>query len=243
MRLDGKIALVTGGGTGIGQATARALAAEGAQVIITGRRAAKLEEASAAIQAPRPVRSYAADVANRREVNDLVSWVRSEYGPVDILVNNAGVNVIKRRLEELSPEDWDYIMQVNATGAFNVIHAVLPEMRARRDGVIINISSLSGVRASPLGGAAYSASKHAMSALTRVIALEEKDNGIRATNLCPGEVNTPILDDRPVKVSEEHKAQILQPEDVAAAVVFIATLPPRAHVPELYIKPTTQVFV
>ncbi|OUC07136.1 oxidoreductase, partial [Litorilinea aerophila] len=138
--------------------------------------------------------------------------------------------------------DWDYIMQVNATGAFNVIHAVLPQMRERRDGVIVNISSLAGVRASPLGGAAYSASKHALSALTRVIAIEEKDNGIRATNLCPGEVNTPILDDRPVPVSEEHRAQILQPEDVAAAVLFVATLPPRAHVPELYIKPTTQLF-
>jgi NADP-dependent 3-hydroxy acid dehydrogenase YdfG len=176
-------------------------------------------------------------------VDDLVDWIRSEFGPIDIMVNNAGVNVVKRKLEELSPDDWDLLMQVNATGAFNVIHAVLPEMRARRDGVIINISSLAGVRASNLGGAAYSASKHAMSALTRVIAIEDKDNGIRATNLCPGEVNTPILDERPVKVSEAHKAQILQPEDVAAAVLFIATLPPRAHVPELLIKPTSQLFV
>jgi NADP-dependent 3-hydroxy acid dehydrogenase YdfG len=123
-----------------------------------------------------------------------------------------------------------------------VIHAVLPDMRARRDGVIINVSSIAGVRPSMLGGAAYSASKHALSALTSVLGQEEKDNGIRATNLCPGEVNTPILDARPVKVSDEHKAQILQPEDVAAAVIFIATLPPRAHVPELIIKPTTQHF-
>lgn len=243
MRLSGKIALITGGGTGIGQAATQALAQEGAQVIVTGRRAAKLEETCASIQAPRPVRSYAADVVNRHEVNDLVSWVKTEFGPIDIVVNNAGINVANRTLAELSPDDWDMLMQVNATGAFNVIHAVLPEMRARRDGVIINISSLAGVRASNLGGAAYSASKHAMSALTRVIAIEDKDNGIRATNLCPGEVNTPILDERPVKVSDAHKAQILQPEDVAAAVLFIATLPPRAHVPELLIKPTTQLFV
>lgn len=242
MRLDGKIALVTGGGTGIGQATAQALAQKGAQVIITGRRAAKLEETCAAIHAPRPVRSYVADVANRTQVSDLVAWIKAEFGPVDILVNNAGTNVARRAVAELAPEDWDLIMQVNATGAFNVIHAVLPDMRARKDGVIINVSSLAGVRASNLGGAAYSASKHALCALTRVIAIEDKDNGIRATNLCPGEVNTPILDERPVKVSDAHKAQILQPEDVAAAVVFIATLPPRAHVPELLIKPTTQVF-
>jgi NADP-dependent 3-hydroxy acid dehydrogenase YdfG len=243
MRLNGKIALITGGGTGIGQATAVVLAQEGAQVVVTGRRAAKLEETCAAIQAPRTVRSFAANVADRREVDDLVAWVRTEFGPVDILVNNAGVNVVKRRLDELAPDDWDYMMQVNATGAYNLVHAVLPEMRARRDGLIINVSSLAGVRANTLGGAAYSASKHAMSALTRVIAIEEKDYGIRATNLCPGEVNTPILDDRPVKVSHEHKSQILQPEDVAAAILFIATLPPRVHVAELYIKPTSQFFV
>ena len=242
MRLQGKIALVTGGGTGIGQATAQVLAEEGAQVIVTGRRAAVLEEACAAIRAAKPVKSFAADVANRTQVNDLVSWIRSHYGPIDILVNNAGTNVVKRRMSELAAEDWDLIMDVNATGAFNVVHAVLPDMRARKDGVIINVSSLAGVRPAVLGGAAYSASKHALCALTSVIAQEERENGIRATNLCPGEVNTPILDARPVKVSDEHKAQILQPEDVAAAVLFIATLPPRAHIPELLIKPTTQMF-
>jgi NADP-dependent 3-hydroxy acid dehydrogenase YdfG len=242
MRLHGKVALITGGGTGIGQAAAQALANEGAQVVVTGRRAALLEQTCAAIRAPHPVRSYATDVADRAQVADMVAWIRNEYGPVDILVNNAGVNVVKRKLFELEPDDWDYIMEVNATGAYNLIHAVLPDMRARRDGVIINVSSLAGVRPATLGGAAYSASKHALNALTSVLAQEEKENGIRATNLCPGEVNTPILEARPVKVSDEHKAQILQPEDVAAAVVFIATLPPRAHVPELLIKPTTQQF-
>ncbi len=243
MRLNGKIALVTGGGTGIGQATARALAGEGAQVIITGRRAAKLEETCAAIDAPLPVQPYAADVADRGQIADLAAWVKSEFGPVDILVNNAGINIAKRSLAELAPEDWDKLIQVNATGAFNIIHAILPEMRARKDGIIVSVSSLAGIRAGSVGGAAYSASKHAMCALTRVISIEERENGIRATNLCPGEVNTPILDERPVKVSDAHKAQILQPEDVAAAVLFIVTLPPRAHVPELYIKPTFQAFV
>jgi NADP-dependent 3-hydroxy acid dehydrogenase YdfG len=242
MSLEGKVALITGGGTGIGQAVAEVLANAGAQVVVTGRRPALLEETCASIRAPRPVRSFAADVADRTQVNELVAWVKAQFGPIDILVNNAGINVVKRKVAELAPEDWDAIMNVNATGAFNVIHAILPDMRARRDGLIINVSSLAGVRAGPLGGAAYSASKHAMRALTTVIAAEEKLNGIRATNLCPGEVNTPILDARPVKVSEEHKAQILQPEDVAAAVLFIASLPPRAHVPELWIKPATQDF-
>lgn len=242
MSLEGKVALITGGGTGIGQAVAASLANAGMQVVITGRRSAQLEETCASIRAARPVRSFAADVADRGQVNELVSWIKAEFGPVDVLVNNAGINVAKRRVAELAPEDWDDIMQVNATGAYNTIHAILPDMRARRDGLIINVASLAGVRAGPLGGAAYSASKHAMRALTIVLAEEEKEHGIRATNLCPGEVNTPILDARPVKVSEEHKAQILQPEDVAAAVMFLVSLPPRAHVPELWIKPTTQSF-
>src|SRR5690606_3339089 len=114
MRLDGKVALITGGGTGIGQATAQALANEGAQVVVTGRRAAILEEACAAIRAARAVRSYATDVADRAQVDDMVAWIRAEFGPVDIVVNNAGVNVVKRRIAEIAPEDWDYIMQVNA---------------------------------------------------------------------------------------------------------------------------------
>jgi NADP-dependent 3-hydroxy acid dehydrogenase YdfG len=243
MGIQDKVVLITGGGTGIGQASAAVLAAEGAYVYVTGRRTDKLATASASIQSAHPVHAVAADVADRGQVESLVETIIGQHGRIDILVNNAGVNVLRRKVSELSPEDWDYIMNVNATGAFNVIHAVLPHMRARHDGIIINVASLAGVRASPLGGMAYSASKHAMCALTRVIATEEKDNGIRATNLCPGEVNTPILDDRPVKVTDEHKAQILQPEDVAAAVLFIANLPPRAHVPELYIKPTTQLFV
>jgi NADP-dependent 3-hydroxy acid dehydrogenase YdfG len=242
MNLSGKVALITGGGTGIGQAVAAGLAGAGAQVVIVGRRAGMLQATIDAIDVTPPPIFRALDVADLPAVQAVVDEITATYGGVHILVNNAGVNVLKRKVAELAPEDWSYIMNVNATGAFNTIHAVLPQMRARKDGLIINVSSLAGVRPNTLGGAAYSASKHAMSALTDVIALEEKDNGIRATNLCPGEVNTPILDARPVKVSDEHRAQILQPEDVAAAVLFLAALPPRAHVPQLLIKPTTQSF-
>ena len=145
-------------------------------------------------------------------------------------------------MERIEPESWDYIMAVNATGAFNVAAEVLPHMRDRGDGVIVNVTSTAGCRASDLGGAAYSASKHAMDAFTKVLSLEEGGRGIRATVIAPGEVDTPLLDVRPVAVSEEHRARILRPEDVAAAVLFVATLPPRAHVPELIIKPIGQAF-
>ena len=145
-------------------------------------------------------------------------------------------------MAELAPEDWDRLMQVNVTGAYNTIREVLPEMRERKDGLIVNISSIAGLRASPLGGVAYSASKFAMTALGTCVALEERERGIRVTNVYPGEVDTPILEQRPQPVSAEHRALILQPEDVAAAVVMIAKLPARAHIPDLTIKPTSQAF-
>lgn len=247
MRLDGKVALVTGGGTGIGQAIAKSYAAAGAQVIITGRREDKLQETCAQATAsgcpPGAVRYYVADIGIREQVTALVEWVNQEFGQIDILVNNAGVNVVKRTMAEIAPESWDYILNVGATGVFNTIHAVLPQMIARKDGVLILVSSLAGVRPAPLGGAAYSAAKHAANALIKVLAAEEKDNGIRATILAPGEVNTPLLNDRPVKVSDEHKARILQPDDVAAAALFLASRPPHVHIPEMLIKPVTQLFV
>jgi NAD(P)-dependent dehydrogenase (short-subunit alcohol dehydrogenase family) len=176
-------------------------------------------------------------MADPVQVQALVAWTEETIGPISVLVNNAGVNIRERSLESLSIENWDYVMQVNAHGAFYVVHAVLPAMRSRRSGLIINISSMAGVRGSSVSGAAYSASKHALNALTQVIAEEEGKHGIRATSICPGAVNTPILDDRPAKVSDEQRTRILQPEDVAAAVMFVVALPDRAHIPELHITP------
>lgn len=240
MGLDGKTALITGGGTGIGAGIAVAFAREGCAVAISGRREEKLRELAESVDAPTPIRCRAADVADRASATELVDWATSEWGRIDILVNSAGINVANRSLESLDPEDWDRLLQVNATGAFNCIHAVLPQMRERRDGLIVNISSIAGLRASLLGGVAYSASKFAMTVLGTCVGLEEKDRGIRVTNVYPGEVETPILDARPQPVSAEHRARILQPEDIASMVVAVACLPPRAHVPDLVIKPTTQ---
>lgn len=243
-RLAGKTALITGGGTGIGAGIALALAREACRVAISGRREDRLREvaARADINGSESVLVRAADVADRAAANDLVDWATSKLGRVDVLVNSAGINIANRTMAALDPADWDRLLQVNATGAYNCIRAVLPQMRERRDGLIINISSIAGIRASLLGGVAYSASKFAMSALGMCVGLEEKDNGIRVTNVYPGEVETPILDQRPVPVSAEHRARILQPEDIASVIVAIAALPPRAHVPEIVIKPTTQAF-
>lgn len=241
MELANKVALITGGGTGIGRAIAQAFAAEGAQVVIVGRRMEKLLEAAVAIGQGR-VHCCAGDVSDRRQTDGLVAEVTKSHGRIDILVNCAGVNVVERAMARLKPDDWDQVLNVNATGVFNLIHAVLPQMRERKDGLIITIGSIAGLRPSLLGGSAYSASKFAAHALTLTTGLEEKDHGIRCTVIAPGEVETPILDARPVPVTAEHRARILQPEEVAAAALFVACLPPRACVPELIIKPTSQAF-
>jgi NADP-dependent 3-hydroxy acid dehydrogenase YdfG len=242
-RLDGKTALVTGGGSGIGLAVARAFLQEGARVAITGRTEAKLRQAAGSLAGPDRVFAHPADVGDPGQVQGLVRRVTERLGPVDILVNNAGMNIKQRTLRELTPEVWQQMVRANLDGAFYCINAVLPAMLRRRDGLIVNISSTAGKRASPLGGAAYSAAKFGMSALGLCLAAEEKDSGVRVCNIYPGEVDTPILEVRPQPVTDEHRRQILQPEDVAAAVLFVATLPPRASVPELVIKPTTQPYV
>jgi NADP-dependent 3-hydroxy acid dehydrogenase YdfG len=242
MLLEGKVVLVTGGGSGVGAAIARQFAQAGAQVVVVGRRAEQLQATRDAITNGAPVRPAIADVADRVQVTALVEQIVSEFGRLDMLINNAGVNTPERRLEQLSAENWDYLMTVNATGAFNMIQAVLPHMRAQRDGLIINISSISGLRASTLAGAAYSASKHALNALSKVVGQEEEQHGIRSTIISPGDINTPLLDKRPVPVSAEQRAKILQPDDIAAAALFVATLPAHVSVPELVIKPIGQMY-
>lgn len=243
MDLEGKTALITGGGTGIGRGIALALAREGCRVAVSGRREEPLAQTASLAVGPHPVLCRAADVADRDAVRALVSWATGSLGRIDILVNSAGSNVKNRLMADLDPEGWDRILQINATGAFNCIHAVLPAMRERRDGLIVNISSTAGKRASLLGGTAYAASKFAMSALGTAVGAECREEGVRVSNIYPGEVNTPILDRRPRPVSDEHRARILQSEDVAAAVLMICKLPPRANVCEMVIKPTTQEFI
>jgi len=242
MGLAGKTVLITGGGSGIGAAIAHSFVEQGCRVAVSGRREERLRQVVAGASDQSRCLAFASDVADRGSVARLFEWAAAELGPIDILVNSAGINVPKRSMSEMVPADWDKVLQVNATGAYNTMAAVLPQMRERGDGVIINISSVAGLRAGQLGGVAYNASKFAMSALGTTVGEEEKDNGIRVTTVYPGEVETPILDDRPVPVSAEHRARILQPEDIADAVLMVACLPPRARVPDLVVIPTTQSY-
>jgi NADP-dependent 3-hydroxy acid dehydrogenase YdfG len=241
--LHDKVVLVTGGGSGIGLAAARGFLQKGARVAITGRDEGKLRRAADSLGGGKQLLYSAADVADAKQVQALADRIAQQWGPIDILVNNAGLNIKQRTMRELNPETWQRLIRTNLDGAYYCIHAVLPAMLQRRDGLIINVVSIAGKRASPLGGAAYAASKFGMSALGLCLAAEEKDSGIRVCNIYPGEVDTPILEERPQPVSEEQRRHILQPEDVADAVLFVAGLPPRVSVPELVIKPTSQLYI
>ena len=235
-------AIITGGGTGIGRAIAVALAELGFRVTITGRREEVLKEACTQWNGEPPIQYHAADVTDREQVDSLVKSTLEATGRIDVLVNSAGGNIRNRAMANMRPNDWDRILEMNCTSAYNCIYAALPTMREQGSGLIVNISSIAGKRAIELGGIAYCASKFGMSALGTAVGNEVARDGIRVTNVYPGEVNTPILDDRPVPVDAAHKARILQPEDVGAMVAAIAMLPPRAHVPEIVIKPIGQEY-
>ncbi|MGB7328509.1 MAG: SDR family oxidoreductase [Rubripirellula sp.] len=241
--LAGKIVAITGGGTGIGAGIAKVLAEAGCRVTVGGRRQEALDRFANSVDCEHKIRTHVIDVADADSIASFFTDVRENVGEVDILVNSAGINIQKRTMAEMIPEDWDRVMQINATGAYRCILEVLPAMRARKDGLVINISSVAGKRAISLGGVVYCASKFAMTALGTAISNEVRQEGVRVTNVYPGEVNTPILDNRPTPVSQEHKDSILQPEDIASVVLSICHLPPRANVPEIVIKPTTQEWV
>jgi NADP-dependent 3-hydroxy acid dehydrogenase YdfG len=243
MKLDGKVALVSGGGSGIGLAVAELFLREGARVAIAGRDAAKLRHAAEALAAGDRLVTHAADLSNPDAAKGTIASVTARFGRIDILVNNAGANIKNRSLRELTPESWQFLLGANLETTFYCIHAVLPQMLQRRDGVIVNVSSISGKRAGPLGGAAYAAAKFGVGALATCLAAEEKDSGIRVSTICPGEVNTPILNERPVAVTDEQRRKMLQPDDIALAVLFVAALPPHVSVPEMIIKPTSAVYV
>ncbi len=241
--LSGRSILITGGGSGIGLAAARLFLAEGAHVAIAGRNADKLRRAVESLNGADGLIYHATDVTDPEQVRQLVEDVNRRFGRIDILVNNAGLNIKERTLRELTPERWRRLTAGNLEGAFHCMQAVLPSMRERKDGLIINVNSISGKRANPLGGAGYIAAKFGLRGLAMGVAAEEKPNGIRVSSIYPGEVDTPILEQRPNQVTEEHRRSMLRPEDVAAAVLFVAKLPTNATVPELVITPSAAVYI
>jgi NADP-dependent 3-hydroxy acid dehydrogenase YdfG len=237
--IDGMVAWVTGAGTGIGEGAALALAREGVKVVLTGRRAAPLETVAAKIKAAGGHAEIAqGDALDRVGMRALAADIHARHGRLDLLFNNHGINVTDRAWAGGNLEGWDEVIDVNVKGVYNCADAALRVMRTQSEGTIITTSSKAGVNYSPRAGVAYGASKHAVMALNQLINMEEGNNGIRACVLCPGEVETPILDFRPIPVPHEERARLIQSEDMGDIVVFIMKLPGRVTLNEMVISPT-----
>lgn len=234
-----RVAWITGGGSGIGLAGAEALAAEGWRVVVSGRRADVLDGVVRGI-AGRGGEAFACvlDVGDAAQVAAVAGQILDRHGRIDCLVNSAGINVPKRSWADVTLEGWDQVVDINLNGLMYCIHAVLPAMRQQRDGCIINVASWAGRIVSKLTGPAYTATKHAVVALTHSLNMEEFRNGIRACALSPGEVATAIMKSRPVPPSEEDMARMLQPADLGRTIAFIATMPPHVCINEVLISPT-----
>ncbi len=237
--LEGQLAWITGGASGIGLASAHALAAGGATVVLSGRRQAELDAAVAAISAGGGRASAVAlDVADADAVSAAAESIVAGHGRIDILVCSAGANVRNRFWKDLTPQAFAAVTSVNLDGVACCVAAVLPSMRASGRGSIAIVSSWAGWRYLPFAGAAYGASKQALSPLVESLNDQEGCNGIRATMICPGEVATPILRTRPVPPSDEEMARMLKPEDVAQAIVYAVGAPKHVCLNEIVISPT-----
>lgn len=228
-------AAVTGAGSGVGRAIALKFAAEGWNVALVSRRAETLSDTLALVppDARDRLAPFPCDVSDPAGVAAMGEAVLGRFGAVDVLVNAAGINVPQRSFEVVSLDDWHAVLATNLHGAYYCVRAFLPGMRARRTGTIININSDVGKIARDLAGPAYVTSKFGLSGLTQQINAEERRNGVRACSICPRDINTPLLDKRPQPPSAEARAGMIQPEDMAALVWLVTTLPSRAIVEEI----------
>lgn len=233
-----QLAVVTGGGSGVGQATVLALVAAGWSVAALGRRLSALEETrSLAGSLAGRVTAIECDIAQQESVREVGRRIESELGSVEVLVNAAGTNAPQRALEVLSDADYRLMMDTNLNGAYYCVQAFLPGMRNRGSGTIVNIISDAGKQASPKAGPAYVMSKFGLAGLTQAINAEERSRGVRAIGIFPGDINTPLLNRRPVVPDATARARMMQPEDIAACVMLAVQLPSRAVIEELVIRP------
>jgi NADP-dependent 3-hydroxy acid dehydrogenase YdfG len=238
---DGKVVWITGAGSGIGRASAILLAARGHRLVLTGRRAAPLEETAALARAAPGVHDILcvpADLARRADADAVVSAALGRRGRLDAVVGAAGVNVTQRMWSQLSAGDMDHVLDGNLRSQMYTVAAALPAMRERRDGVFAIISSIAGRVIGAVSGPMYTAAKHGLTALSHSINVEECVNGIRACAIHPGEVDTPMLAQRPKQLSPAELATVLRPEDVAEVVRFVVETPANVCLNEIWVTPT-----
>src|SRR5580692_12731351 len=236
--LKSQTVLVVGASSGIGRSIAIHFAREGAFVMASARRQDRLQNLQNELAEENiDIGISTADASNAAAMEELATRTVEQFEKIDILVYASGTNTPDRAMAKLSIKSWDEVICVNLNGAYYATRAVLPAMRERKSGHLIYIASISGL-VPDVSGAAYQASKRGMVGMAHAIRVEEKENGIRTCVVCPGLVDTEILEKRPVKPPPETLAKALQTDDIAEAVLFVAKLPPRASVPEMQVLPT-----
>ncbi len=229
-------AIVTGASSGIGKATALAFAKSGIEVALVSRSVAKLKAVAAEIEAlGTTAKVYPLDLAILEQVKHQMTEICTHFGPIDILVNNAGMGYTNS-LKNTTLEDWQKVLGLNLTSVFQCIQGVLPQMRDRRQGTIINVASIAAFNAFPNWGA-YGVSKAALVALSKALSVEERENGIRTVTISPGSVNTPIWDTDTVQ-ADFNRSAMLTPEIVAQLILHTALLPKQAVVEEMIVMPS-----
>ena len=234
--LENKVAWITGAGSGIGQNAAIKLSKLGMKIILSGRNKKKLKET--ALKCGDNFLIKTLDISNKQSVHDVVSEIKKEFKYIDVLVNCAGINIENRDWDNIHENEWDNVIQTNLNGLFYCCRSVIPLMKQKMDGLIINVSSWSGNHVSLLSGVSYTSSKHALNAMTETINMKYCNYGIRACALCPGEVATAILDKRPKKLTIEQKNKMLQPDDLGETIAFLCEMPKHVCINELTISPT-----
>ncbi len=237
--LAGERVLIVGASSGVGRAAAVLFARAGAKVFATARRADRLEELAKELAGEGfAIGTHAADASIVDEVADMVNAARAFLGGVDVLVHSTGTNTPDRNLKRLNIDIWNHMIGVNLNAAYYVTQALLPAMREARKGHLIYVSSVSG-KYPDVSGASYQAAKRGLVGFTHAIRVEEKENEIRTCVVCPGLIDTELMEKRPVKPSAEQLARALKAEDVAEIIFDIAKLPAHVTIPEIDIVPTT----
>ena len=234
--LENKIAWITGAGSGIGQNAAIKLSELGMKVILSGRNTKNLKDTSLKCRHNTIIKTL--DVSDKQSVKEIVTEIKKEVKFIDVLVNCAGINIESRDWDNVNEDEWDNVIQTNLNGLFYCCKSVIPIMKQKMDGLIINVSSWSGNHVSLLSGVSYTSSKHALNAMNETINMKYCNYGIRACALCPGEVATAILDKRPKKLTNEQKNKMLQPDDLGETISFLCQMPKHVCINELTISPT-----